>query len=181
MIVNFNHLKAANIFAGKEEVRPYLNGVFIEVRGGVCNIVATDGHRLIKFECDQTSGDMSFIIPRGLIDGIKKAKLINECDVTISEGVISILYDGIIYKAAAVDATYPNWRRVVPDIENERKATECIGFNAAYLGDFAKVNKTLGLDKNIRMDFMRTDQKVLVTACENPGLYSAFLMPVRLF
>jgi len=46
-------LKACNLFASKEDVRYYLNGVLVTVTERATLYVATDGHRLLAYpQCD---------------------------------------------------------------------------------------------------------------------------------
>ena len=100
-------VKLATHEAAKADVRYYLNGVLIEVKGGLATVVATDGHRLHRVQLAGTvsAPDMAAIVP---IDHLKR----------ISYDVVA-LSDGWIKCGDAeiqlIDARYPDWRRVMPD------------------------------------------------------------------
>jgi len=45
-----------------------------------------------------------------------------------------------------IDGVFPDWRRVLPDLSNDNaKASQSVGFNAAYLGSYAKLSDRSGI------------------------------------
>ena len=123
-----------------EETRYYLNGIFIHasrtVMGTgpgatdvpVLRAVATDGHRLARFEIPLPEGAAnipSVIIPRKVVNEIRK--LIDEAaasiEVSLSENKIRFAFDSITVTSKLIDGTFPDYERVIP-VGND-KVMEC--------------------------------------------------------
>lgn len=213
MKVDIRKLKAANVFASKEETRYYLNGVFFELDKAGLNFVATDGHRAIVIPqiCDKEEFALAislhpegcnYIIPRDLIERIKLIRGIDECEIFFREGKITIEYEGNSYNGEAVDGTFPDYKRIMPDqdkIVKDEKARRKeltakdraqsyvdmydvfeIGFNPAFLSDFAKINTILGYkNQGVRMTMIDRSSPVVITLGADRSLYTGVLMPMR--
>jgi DNA polymerase-3 subunit beta len=139
-------LRAAMLFAAKNDVRYYLNGLHIVLKGdGTGEIQATDGHRaiVVRFK-DAPAVAMSAIIPVDLVETLLKAKAVkkatyvfldipeNERDnrgspFTLREPLLS----GAGVSGATIDGVFPDMRKVVP------KATSGVmaQYNWQYLAD----------------------------------------------
>ena len=111
-----------------EETRYYLNGIYLHAtdRDGVqvLRAVATDGHRLARFEMplpDGTSAMEGIIIPRKAIGEIRK--LIDEAAdsirVSLSNSRICFTFDHIILTSKLIDGTFPDYERVIPANNNK--------------------------------------------------------------
>ena len=142
--VNMKALCALVHFAGKNDIRFYLNGVCVEFRETETVYVATDGNALGSYKVPQRNeSPRSVIIPRDVIERIKLHK-------THHDAVLSIGDDGaarLVYAAQNVDVgfkpldgVFPDWRRVVPtEVSNEPG-----NYNVELLSKFVKVNKVFG-------------------------------------
>ena len=105
-----------------EETRYYLNGIFVHAAdddGPVLRAVATDGHRLARYELPLPSGaaDMpGIIIPRKAINELRK--LIDDSgstvEVALSDTKIRFETDGIVLTSKLIDGTFPDYNRVIP-------------------------------------------------------------------
>lgn len=106
-----------------EETRYYLNGIYVhagEANGvPVLRAVATDGHRLAKFEMPLPDGaaDMpGVIIPRKAI--LELRRLIDEAadviEIGLSESKIRFTFDHVILTSKLIDGTFPNYEQVIP-------------------------------------------------------------------
>ncbi len=107
-----------------EETRYYLNGIYLHQaeRDGVqvLRAVATDGHRLARFEMplpEGAAGMPGVIIPRKLIGELRK--LVDEAADTIainlSESKIRFAFDHVILTSKLIDGTFPDYQRVIPE------------------------------------------------------------------
>ena len=107
-----------------EETRYYLNGIYLheaEQEGvKVLRAVATDGHRLARFEMplpDGAAGMAGIIIPRKTIGELRK--LVDEAadaiQVNLSESKIRFAFDHIVLTSKLIDGTFPDYQRVIPE------------------------------------------------------------------
>jgi DNA polymerase III sliding clamp (beta) subunit (PCNA family) len=182
--VPIQKLKAVNVFSSKEEVRYYLNGVYVDIDESVCTMVATDGHRLIKIDHHDESyeGDkFKGIIPRQIIDKIKITRGMDDALIHVAEsGKITIEYDGDSFSGELVDGTYPDYTRVIPKVPKNNKGAAQMGFNPKYLADFEKINSILGYKTSgIKMIITGEREPVIITRDGGISEYFAVLMPLR--
>ena len=165
-----NILKAALICASTEQVRYYLNGVYVDPAGF---IVSTDGHRLFCAQIDL--GDQApfdgWIIPR---DAIKQALNGYKGDtIEITQTRVGVV------SCRPIDGTFPDWRRVLPsDTPNNVPAQ----FNPAYVSDFGKIGDLLsGKRKGEVLPCQihhNGDQPTPITFTADPSCFGV-LMPIR--
>lgn len=106
-----------------EETRYYLNGVYLHESDHdgvkVLRAVATDGHRLARFEMplpDDAAGIPAVIVPRKAI--LELRKLIDEAadliSISLSENKIRFSFDHIVLTSKLIDGTFPDYQRVIP-------------------------------------------------------------------
>ena len=106
-----------------EETRYYLNGIYVHAadNGGVkvLRAVATDGHRLARFEMPLPGGAESMpgvIVPRKTVGEIRK--LLDEAadtiEVSLSQSKIRFVFDHIVMTSKLIDGTFPNYEQVIP-------------------------------------------------------------------
>lgn len=106
-----------------EETRYYLNGIYIHAAENdgvaVLRAVATDGHRLARFEMPLPDGaaDMpAVIIPRKAV--VELRKLVEEAgdtiQITLSESKVRFSFDHIVMTSKLIDGTFPDYQRVIP-------------------------------------------------------------------
>lgn len=114
-----------------EETRYYLNGIYLHAANSdnvsVLRAVATDGHRLARFEMPLPDGarDMTgVIIPRKAINEIRK--LIDEAgdaiEIGLSDNKMKFSFDHVTLTTKLIDGTFPDYDRVIP--KNNDKVLE---------------------------------------------------------
>lgn len=106
-----------------EETRYYLNGIYLhqtEQSGiAVLRTVATDGHRLARFDMPLPEGAGEIpgvIIPRKTVNEVRK--LIEDAadtiQISLSESKIKFAFDHIVLTSKLIDGTFPNYEQVIP-------------------------------------------------------------------
>lgn len=140
MIISARYLKASLLFAGKNDIRYYINGVMLEVRNSNVRLVATDGCILSVFNCGYESGmpDMEFTIPRTVIEQLKLKD--GHVEITSHDKIINITYNNVTTQTAPIDGKFPDYRSILPcDPMSGLNAQ----FNTSYLADLDKAWKIL--------------------------------------
>lgn len=139
-------LAACLELAGNKDVRGYLNGVAVELNGdaGIVLTVATDGHALGCYDHKAANHGAlpeclraTIIIPRDVVANAlkitpKKAPFV-ELEVDGDRTTLAAI------PFAAIDGTFPDWRRVVPK-QYDADAL-CAMLNPALLARIAKAGK----------------------------------------
>ncbi len=145
-----SHLRAFLLFAAKEDVRYYLNGIRVTTASGAPEWHATDGHRLIIHRAPADTAypvDVDVIIPRAAIEQVLKActRKTESVAITVDGAAITLAADSARVDAIAIDGKYPDVSRVVP----KQISGEAAGFNAHYLADCARASALIrNVDKN---------------------------------
>ncbi len=107
-----------------EETRYYLNGIYLHQAEHdgvqVLRAVATDGHRLARFEMplpDGAAGMPGIIIPRKAIGELRKLSddAADTIQITLSENKIRFTFDHVILTSKLIDGTFPDYQRVIPE------------------------------------------------------------------
>ena len=106
----------------RQDVRYYLNGLLFEVTPQQVKAVATDGHRLAVAQLDAETGveeSKSIIIPRKGV--IELARLLTgedvELKVRVGTNAVRMTIDDVRFSSKLIDGKFPDYGRVVPDVE----------------------------------------------------------------
>lgn len=180
LIIRKAHIQAVMLFAGKKDIRYYLNGACIDTGAHGAHLVATDGHTLavacISIE-PLPAGQI--IIPRDMLDGIKAGKKDHAVIVTFDDAPendvktrkITINNDGIESSMDELDGRYPDYRRVIP----KTLSGEVAQFQIEYLMRGQKAAEILG-GKFCEVLHNGSNTAVLATGQDD---FLAIVMPIR--
>lgn len=117
-------LVAHTVFAvSTDETRAHLNSALLELEGGVIRMVATDGHRLSKYE-SKVDGHASatMLIPLKAVHEVRRMAddlLASQGDDKLIRVVATgphafFIANGTTFGTKLVDAQFPPWRQVIP-------------------------------------------------------------------
>ncbi|RMD64717.1 MAG: DNA polymerase III subunit beta [Alphaproteobacteria bacterium] len=123
-----------------EETRYYLNGIYLHTVEAdslaMLRAVATDGHRLARFEMplpEGAAGMPGVIVPRKAVGEVRK--LIDEAEdpveVALSETQIRFAFDSIVLTSKLIDGTFPDYERVIPAGNDKNVRVDCRAFAEA--------------------------------------------------
>jgi DNA polymerase-3 subunit beta len=143
-------LAAAFTCQAKNDVREYLNGIFLEpVKSGGVRAVATNGHTMIMVTDPDGTCEAPVIVSLESTAvtkmrqksaekvGIKKVD-----DNTIIADVHGVSPNHIS-NVRLIDGKYPDWKAVVPK-KLPAKSAQTVAFNHLYMRDFSDAAKHLG-------------------------------------
>jgi DNA polymerase III subunit beta len=117
IFIDATELKAVRVFAAKQDIRHYLNGVLVQATARETRIVATDGSILGVFDREQENEGVTFaefILPTDVIDDLKlDTKLLVR--VVIDSGQFRIQqYDDRALSFKPLEGRFPDYYRVIP-------------------------------------------------------------------
>jgi DNA polymerase-3 subunit beta len=138
--IDATELKAVRVFAAKQDIRYYLNGVLVQATAKETRIVGTDGTIVGVFDREQQNEGVTFdelIIPTDVIDALKPdAKF--PVRVTIDAGQFRIQqYDDRAFTFNPADGRFPDYTRTVP----QKVSGEAAQFAGDLLGRIDKAQK----------------------------------------
>lgn len=112
--------------AGNDDLRPAMSGVFFQFNSEGLIFVATDAHKLVKYERkDLSTPEASeFIMPKKPLHILKNILATAESDVTIeyNEANAKFIFDNFVLTCRLIDGKYPNYTAVIPK-DNPNKLT----------------------------------------------------------
>ena len=165
--VNANILACASRFAGKKDVRYYLNFVRIEAAqdGSGIVVIATDGHRIVAMQ-DETGtmeGGKACAVTAMPKIKVPKGK---DALVTFADGRASMPDGSSVPAVCEPDGNgavgrFPDWRVCMP--WNAPDAPVTAAFNGHYLGAFADVPAAYGNKYACVTVHQRGERAALVT------------------
>ncbi|MEZ5648685.1 MAG: DNA polymerase III subunit beta [Alphaproteobacteria bacterium] len=123
-----------------EETRYYLNGIYLHAAESegvkVLRAVATDGHRLARFEMALPEGATSMpgvIVPRKMVAELRKLADDTSGTVTLSLSPtrIRLAFDNLVLSSKLIDGTFPDYERVIPAGNDKIMEVSCRDFAQA--------------------------------------------------
>ena len=121
-------IAAVSLFRGIEDIRYYLNGLYLETGGNGARLVGCDGHQLAVAKLNGEYPEASIILPNSLVAAVKvKAKGHQVAILDFNQGHqkyrkngeflprdITLTFGEITSTAKELDGKFPDYRRVVP-------------------------------------------------------------------
>lgn len=103
----------------QQDVRYYLNGLFLEVSATGIRAVATDGHRLACFDyaCEvPIEGQLGVIVPNKTVNELRRqlGSGGSNIEIEVGERAIRFTIGDTTITSKLVDGRYPDYQRVIP-------------------------------------------------------------------
>ncbi|UGU14999.1 DNA polymerase III subunit beta [Sinomicrobium kalidii] len=112
--------------AGNDDLRPVMSGVFFQFSPENLTFVATDAHKLVKYQrTDLSASEVAeFIMPKKPLNLLKGILAGSETEVTVeyNESNAKFTFDNVELVCRLIDGKYPNYEAVIPK-ENPNKLT----------------------------------------------------------
>tara|TARA_B110000014_G_C20110346_1_gene584781 strand:+ start:340 stop:1458 length:1119 start_codon:yes stop_codon:yes gene_type:complete len=112
--------------AGNDDLRPVMSGVFFQFSTESLTFVATDAHKLVKYQRSDISAteNAEFIMPKKPLNLLKGILTANDTEVTMeyNESNARFRFDNIDLICRLIDGKYPNYEAVIPK-ENPNQLT----------------------------------------------------------
>jgi DNA polymerase-3 subunit beta len=181
--VSQSTLDAMLLLAGKKDIRYYLNGLNIEWNGKITRVIACDGHKLGIYQAaaPDNRGAGSITIPRDAIESLPK-----KCSVLtfsqISETHWQIDMGAATIKFVPCESKYPDFRRVVHQIQTSGTSGVAAGFNLEYLNQFEKCGNLLAGSKlrvGNRLHLHHNDDGAALVLLNCVDGFAGVVMPMR--
>jgi len=101
-----------------DTMRPAMTGVFVEIEKGGTTFVATDAHKLVRYNNKTVKNDTrgSFIVPKRAM-GLLKGAIDESADVTIRYNDASAFFevgDNIQLVCRLIDSKFPDYNKAIP-------------------------------------------------------------------
>lgn len=106
------------IFAtADDELRPVMNGVFINIQPEITTFVGTDAHKLVRFTAEsQSNVAASFILPKKPANLLKNVLLKEDDSIKVSFDNKNVIFELTSHTLVCrlIEGNYPNYNAVIP-------------------------------------------------------------------
>ena len=114
----YNGITSAIFATGDDELRPIMNGIFIELQESGINFVATDAHKLVKYTRKEVKAqtESSFILPKKPANILKSIlpKASDDVVLEFDEKNAIFTFGSIRLICRLLEGVYPNYNSVIP-------------------------------------------------------------------
>lgn len=140
VVVSSHHLKglfARTAFCmAQQDVRYYLNGLYLENDGKRLRAVATDGHRmaLAEAECESAAAHpLQVIVPRKAVQ--EMGRFLSDRDdplrLEISSNHVRLAIGEGTFTSKLIDGKFPDYTKVIPSAQNKLLKLDRVAFREA--------------------------------------------------
>lgn len=91
-----------------------INGVLLQAKNGIFNIVGTDTKRLASITSETSLSDIDVIVPKKGIETIVKLFKGFNISAEIDNVSLSVHTESVSYSTKLINGKYPQWQRIVP-------------------------------------------------------------------
>lgn len=104
-------------YVADDELRPVMNGIYVDMQPNGLTLAASDGHKLIRRRHSdlQFSERGGFILPRKTVNILKVLPKSEALNLTIDERRVLIEGDGYSLQSLQIEGRYPNYNGVIPE------------------------------------------------------------------
>jgi DNA polymerase-3 subunit beta len=110
--------------ASRDEARPVLTGVLVEISREGCMLAATDSYRLAVRELVATAdGEAKAIVPERALSEAGRAAAADEkgtVEISVDESQVSFRAGGLTLTSRLIEGEFPNYRQLLPDTHESR-------------------------------------------------------------
>lgn len=188
IVIDPKYIRALIPLAGKDDIRFYLNSIYLEANAFGSKLVALDGHCAGVIRSDfpldeigESEDAISLIIPLYIAQILAKEKreftleVGERKDVSTMRDCAATISDDVRISFTSMDGEYPNWRRVAV-LGKSEEATPS-QFNPKLIVAFSKTAKALGSKDGHIMIWHRGEQAAGVYI-ETERNFFGVLMPM---
>lgn len=130
--VLYSGITSAIFATGDDELRPVMNGIYVELQSGGINFVATDAHKLVKYRRTEIKleDESSFILPKKPASILKSVlpKAFSDVTLEFDDKNAMFIFDNFKLICRLVEGVYPNYSTVIPQDNPNKLVVDRVEF-----------------------------------------------------
>lgn len=128
--VDLLHLLQSTHFAmSQQDVRVFLNGLFLDFETNLISSVATDGHRMAinRYSCVNTADNKLLIPKKGVQELLRLLNGINDEQVLLTAGKshIKLTTKQFVFSSKLIEARFPPYTKAIPKAQDKYIIIDC--------------------------------------------------------
>lgn len=122
-------LQSTHFAMSQQDVRVFLNGLYLDFEPNLISAVATDGHRMAisRYSCSN-SGQAKLLLPkRGVQELLRLLQGISDENIILSAGKshIKLVSSQFIFSSKLIEARFPPYAKVIPRNQDKQILIDC--------------------------------------------------------
>jgi DNA polymerase-3 subunit beta len=114
----------------QQDVRVFLNGLFLEFELNQISAVATDGHRMAisRYACNNTSLNKLLLPKKGVQEILRLLNSISDEHVLIAAGKahFKLISTQFVFLSKLIEARYPPYKNAIPKHQDKQIIIDCV-------------------------------------------------------
>jgi DNA polymerase III subunit beta len=128
--VDLLHLLQSTHFAmSQQDVRVFLNGLFLDFEPNLISSVATDGHRMAinRYSCSNKADNKLLIPKKGIQELLRLLNGINDEQVFLVAGKshVKLITNQFVFSSKLIEARFPPYTKAIPKAQDKQILIDC--------------------------------------------------------
>ncbi|MDI1352677.1 MAG: DNA polymerase III subunit beta, partial [bacterium] len=128
-LVLLHILQSTHFAMSQQDVRVFLNGLFLEFEPNLISAVATDGHRMAisRYVCENNSQTKLLLPKKGVQELLRLLNCINDEQVMLSAGKshIKLVSSQFVFLSKLIEARFPPYAKAIPRQQDKQLIIDC--------------------------------------------------------
>lgn len=128
-------LQSTHFAMSQQDVRVFLNGLFLEFEPNLISAVATDGHRMAisRYSCPNIGQNKLLIPKKGVQELLRLLNCINDENILLTAGKshIKLVCTQFVFSSKLIEARFPPYAKAIPKNQDKQIIIECTALKRA--------------------------------------------------
>ncbi|RUR12628.1 DNA polymerase III subunit beta [Legionella sp. km772] len=122
-------LQSTHFAMSQQDVRVFLNGLFLDFEPNIISSVATDGHRMAinRYSCTVNASNKLLIPKKGVQELLRLLNGIDDEEVLLAAGKshIKLITKQFVFSSKLIEARFPPYARAIPKHQDKTILIDC--------------------------------------------------------
>lgn len=125
-------LQSTHFAMSQQDVRVFLNGLFLEFEPNLISAVATDGHRMAisRYSCSNVSHSKLLLPKKGVQELLRLLNCISDEHVLLAAGKshVKLIASQFVFLSKLIEARFPPYAKAIPREQDKHIIIDCAAF-----------------------------------------------------
>lgn len=125
-------MQSTHFAMSQQDVRVFLNGLFLEFEPNLISAIATDGHRMAinRYECANEGQNKLLLPKKGVQELLRLLNCIENENVLLAAGKshFKLITSQFVFLSKLIDARFPPYSKAIPRNQDKQIIIDCTAF-----------------------------------------------------
>ena len=128
-LVLLNLLQSTHFAMSQQDVRVFLNGLFLEFETNLISAIATDGHRMAinRYSCINSNQSKLLLPKKGVQELLRLLSSVNDDTVLLAAGKsqLKLVTKQFVFSSKLIEARFPPYAKAIPREQDKHIIIDC--------------------------------------------------------